>query len=119
VLAKVRYFWDRLHQLRRTGAAQLNETEKPAQGTEAGLGVTGSVSLRTKLRVAPNILNADVGPACFVVAELPREIMTCKRDISFYGQTRKAPMVLQKYCLVIEPGGPWLARLCCVALAEF
>src|ERR1035438_9638175 len=96
VLAKVRNLWDRQRQLCWTGAAQMNETEKPSQGTKTALGIAGSVTLRAKLRVLPNILNSDICPTCFVIAKLPRKITPCIRDISFNGQRHEAPVVLQK-----------------------
>ena len=108
----------RLHQLPRTGTAQMNEAEKPSQGTEADLRVTGSMPLRAKFGVLPNILNADIGPTCFVITELPREVPPCKRDIPFNRQMRETPVILQKCPIVVEPRGPQFARFHCVALSE-
>src|ERR1019366_1965583 len=100
------------------GTTQMNEAEKPSQGTEADLGVTGSIPFRAKFRVLPNILNADISPACFVITELPREITPRKRDISFNSQIPETPVVLQKCPIVVEPRSPRLARFHCVALPE-
>src|SRR5664279_4693135 len=96
----------------------MNEAEKPSQGTKADLGVTGSIPFRAKFRVLPNILNANIGPACFVITELPREITPRKRDISFNRQMPEASVVLQKCPIVVKPRGPRLARFHCVALSE-